>query len=748
MGRFPNMSTTLPTAPPVKHSAERSAPSSSSVARPKGARTRVAVVGTGFIADFHLEILSATDGVELVALCDADLAKAERAAKKWKVQHAVRSIAELVELEIDVAHVLVPPASHVAVAKELLERSIGAFIEKPLALCSAEARELGELARTKGVVLAVNHNAVHHPAFGELKSRVAAGEIGKIEHVRVCLSVPLRQLDAGDFSHWMFRAPRNIVFEQAPHPYAQLHALIGAVKEAKTTLLSTRELNPGQVFHDRWLVAAKGERGSAEIYLAFGQSFTRSTIEVIGSDGELEADLFHNTITGEEKTLWLDFWNSFLAGWNRGKALERTARRGLYFYLRQTLGLGPREDAFFAGMRGSIRAFHRAFRAGERLPANAEDGAQVLEWCEATAAGISGDQVAAGRAAEPHVGGDVRPGEVVVIGGTGFIGGRTIARLLARGLPVTAIVRRTHSLPRAIVDAAKSGKLRLVLGDLENAASIAKAFRGAKCVVQLATGNGATWDAVERAMVQGSVRIAEACIEAKVERFIYVSSSAALYCGRDCGADALSDDVPADPKPEVRSLYARGKIATENALLELHRERGLPLVIVRPSVVLGPGSAMQHSGLGLWVRDNHCVGWGLGDNPLPLVFVDDVADALALAVAHSGRELDGKALNLAADTGLCATEVVAELARATGRRLNFHPRSLVLSQTMEIGKWLVKKAGRRKDAAFPSWRDLKSRQLAPKLSSDIARSVLGWKPVEDRERFLDVAVRSYGRREP
>ncbi|MCC6405922.1 MAG: NAD-dependent epimerase/dehydratase family protein [Planctomycetes bacterium] len=706
--------------------------------RPLGPKTRVAVVGTGFIADFHLEILRATDAVEVVAVCDLDLVKAERAARKFGVAKAVKTLRELVDVGVDVAHVLVPPALHVAVTKELLELGIGAFVEKPLALTSREARELGELARAKGVPLAVNHNAVHHPAFAELLARVRAGEIGRVEHVRVCLSVPLRQLDAGDFSHWMFRAPRNIVFEQAPHPYAQLHALIGKVVQAKTSLLGTRELNPGQVFHDRWLVAAQGEKASAEIYLAFGQSFTRSTIEVLGSDGELEADLFHNLIAAEEKTLWLDFWNSFLAGWRRGGDLRRSARRGLWFYLRQTLGLGRREDAFFAGMRGSIQAFHRALRDGARLPATAEDGAEVLEWCETTADGIPAEN-----AGQPklEVGGAARPGEVVIIGGTGFIGQPTVQRLLDRGFPVTVIVRRTHSLPRTIANAAASGKLRLVLGDLENAASLADAVKGARCVVQLATGNGSSWEAVERAMVQGSRKIAEACAAHGVARYVYVSSSAALYCGADAGAK-LDDDVPPDPKPEVRSLYARGKIAAENALMALAKEKQLALVIVRPAVVLGPGSAMQHSGLGLWVRDNHCVGWGRGDTPVPAIWVEDVAEGLARVIAHEGKELDGKALNLAANTGLTAREIVAEFAKASGRKLDFHPRGLAFSQTLEIGKWVVKMAGRRKDAAFPSWRDLKSRELRPTLTSNLARSVLGWKPVEERERFLDVAVRA------
>ncbi len=712
------------------------------------APVRVALVGAGYVAQFHHDILSEMPGVELVAVCDADAERARAAARQWHIPNAVGSVAELAGLQIDVAHVLVPPDLHVPVARQLLEAGIGVLVEKPLALSSAEARDLQGLAGRLGLPLSVNHNNVHHPAFARLLEHVRAGRIGKVEHVRVCLSVPLAQLEAGDFSHWMFRSPENIVFEQAPHPLSQLHALIGAVREAKTTILGTRELQPGQLFHDRWLVAARGERGTAEIYMAFGQGFSRWTLEVLGSDGSAEADLGHNLFSHEEKTPWLDFWNSFLAGWQRSGALARGAAAGVVRYARFTLGMGRRMDSYFAGMRGSVNAFYDALKAGQAPPVDAAQAAEVLEWCEAIIREIG----QAAKTAQPQAErprrlpdpGPARPGEVVVLGGTGFIGRRMVAGLLERGLPVSAVVRRAHSLPAVLTQPAEDGRLRLLPGRLEDAGALANALQGAKTVIHLATGGGDTWEKIERSMVQGSVAVAEAALAAGVERFVYVSSIAALYAGADCGTAVLEDSLETDPRPEGREIYSRGKMAAEKALLALHRERGLPLVIVRPGVVLGEGTPLQHSGLGLWVRDNHCVGWGLGDNPLPVVAVDDVADALVRLAAHEGHGLDGKALNLCTRAPLTAREIVEEMRRATGRDLHFHPRPLWLSQAMEIGKWIVKKICRRPGATFPSYRDLKTRALVPRFSSRTAREVLGWRPVEDREAFLDRTVRIHG----
>jgi predicted dehydrogenase/nucleoside-diphosphate-sugar epimerase len=704
------------------------------------------------VAAFHIEAMAGVPGLEIAAVCDPDLERAKALAQRWGIPAAVASIGELAALDVHVAHVLTPPDLHVRVTRELLEAGIGAFVEKPFALSSRDAWDLAELAAARGVPLGVNHNNLHHPAFTRLLDWVRAGKVGRVEHVRICLSVPLAQLDAGDFSHWMFRSPENIVFEQAPHPISQLHALIGRVQEAHTTLLGTRELHPGQIFHDRWLVAGRGERGTAEIYMSFGRPFNRWTLEVLGTDGSAEADLGHSFFSYEQKTSWLDFWNGFLAGRRRARALRRDSRENLLGYARYTLGLGRRADSFFAGMRGSIEAFYAALRAGQTPPVDAAGGAEVLEWCEAIA------DIACRPAAESRPALAIletiaapappRPGEVVVLGGTGFIGRRVVQGLLDRGAPVTAVVRRSNpamGLPPALLEAAREGRLRLLKGSLEDRASLAAAFQGAQTVLHLATGGGDTWEKVERSMVKGSTGAAEEAMAQGVGRFVYVSSIAALYGGPDAGTAVIEDSLETDPQPEARDVYSRGKAVTERALVALQRERGLPLVIARPGVVLGEGTPFQHSGFGLWVRDNHCVGWGLGENPLPLVTADDVADALVRIALHEGDDLHGKALNLCGRPSLSAREVVDQLRQATGRDLHFHPRPLWLSQILEIGKWVVKKAGRRPGTVFPSYRDLKARALVPAFPCRTAREVLGWTPVDDREGLVERTVRIYSK---
>jgi hypothetical protein len=68
--------------------------------------------------------------------------------------------------------------------------------------------------------------------------------------------------------------------------------------------------------------------------------------------------------------------------------------------------------------------------------------------------------------------------------------------------------------------------------------------------------------------------------------------------------------------------------------------------------------------------------------------------------------------------------------------LRFYPQSILKLQLIEIGKWIIKRATGRRDAPFPSYRDLKSRGLvAPFDTSDVKRD-LGWQPVQDWQAFI------------
>lgn len=322
------------------------------------------------------------------------------------------------------------------------------------------------------------------------------------------------------------------------------------------------------------------------------------------------------------------------------------------------------------------------------------------------------------------------PAVITVFGGTGFIGQPLVRRLIAEGHEVRTVSRRK-------VPPVEHPRVTHIVGSVSDPATIARAVPGATHVVHMATGGGDSWRDYERDFIESTRAIATACIDAGVQRFLYASSIAALYLG---GAGAVTEEQGTDPLPLKRGAYSRAKIAAEAVIAELKASRGLKAVIVRPGVVVGRGGIVTHSGLGLWQSATTCIGWGMGTTPLPFVLVDDVVDAMYAACMTPG--IEGRAFNLAGDVRLTAAQFVSEIGRCSRRRIDFLPRPLPYLQAIEIGKWVLKIAARKKENTFPSYRHLKSAAMGASIDCRAAKDTLAWKPVADKAHFIREAIES------
>ena len=90
-------------------------------------------------------------------------------------------------------------------------------------------------------------------------------------------------------------------------------------------------------------------------------------------------------------------------------------------------------------------------------------------------------------------------------------------------------------------------------------------------------------------MVGGAEIVARACLAAGSARLIHVGSIASLYLGP--GAGPVTGATPPDPREAERGDYARAKVLCDRMLLDLHAQEGLPVVILRPGVVVGEGTS-------------------------------------------------------------------------------------------------------------------------------------------------------------
>jgi uncharacterized protein YbjT (DUF2867 family) len=189
--------------------------------------------------------------------------------------------------------------------------------------------------------------------------------------------------------------------------------------------------------------------------------------------------------------------------------------------------------------------------------------------------------------------------DVLVIGGTGFIGRPVVAALLERGNRVAVLARNTANLPPLFLDQ----RVGVVRGDVTNNDDLRKAMEGVSAVVNLAHAGGAdSWPEVERRIVGGARRVAELCLEKGVKQLVHASTIAALYLGD--GGETITGETQPDPNADRRAVYSRAKALAERELMRMRDEQGLPVTILRPGVVIGDGTSPFHSGIGLYNRDS------------------------------------------------------------------------------------------------------------------------------------------------
>jgi nucleoside-diphosphate-sugar epimerase len=317
---------------------------------------------------------------------------------------------------------------------------------------------------------------------------------------------------------------------------------------------------------------------------------------------------------------------------------------------------------------------------------------------------------------------------VLVIGGSGFIGRVLVGQLLERGCEVHVISRRKRRAGDAGVTWHQ--------GDVTDRQSIAVACDGVDVVYDLSMAHGESWNDYLKSFVQGAENVAEVVLERGIRRLVYTSTIAGLHLGR---ARSITEEEGPDPKPELRSWYARGKIMAEKSLNRLHQDRRLPVVIFRPGIVVGVGNNLSNGAIGVWVSPTRCSVIGNGRTPLPMVLVEDVAQALVLAKDAPG--VDGRTFNLAGDVRPSAVEYCQIASERSKRNFRVVPSSPLAIHAFNSVVFLGKLAlGRKNIARQGSWHELKHGQLRTSLDCSAAKKLLGWRPVADRDEFVRRAI--------
>jgi len=239
---------------------------------------------------------------------------------------------------------------------------------------------------------------------------------------------------------------------------------------------------------------------------------------------------------------------------------------------------------------------------------------------------------------------------VLVTGASGFTGGNLCKHLINEGYNVTALVRdidKVNDLRRAGV--------KLTLGDLRDKHTLNTAVKGIDIVFHIAAlyrqasaSKKDLWDV----NVQGTKNILEASENAGVKRLIHCSTVGVHGEIKNPPADESYPYAPGD-------AYQESKTEGEKIAIEYMRKRILPVIIVRPSGIHGPGD-LRFLKLFKSIKKNRFIMIGDGKTLYHMVYIDDLIDGILLCAKNDNAV--GNIYILAGDKPITLNRLVEIIA--------------------------------------------------------------------------------------
>lgn len=300
---------------------------------------------------------------------------------------------------------------------------------------------------------------------------------------------------------------------------------------------------------------------------------------------------------------------------------------------------------------------------------------------------------------------------IAVTGADGFIGTAFCVAVESRGRQVARIVRRAEG----------PGGDRRVISDLSGPESLDRVLDGVDVVVHLAARAHVLREteadpqaAFQRANVDATVRLAEAAVHAGVRRFVYVSSIG-VSGNETREAPFTESQSPAPVEP-----YANSKLQAELALMSIAERSGLQFVIVRPSMVYGPGVKGNFLRMMSLVESGAPLPLASLTNRRSLIGVENLNDLLILCTENVSAANE---LFLAAEADVHSTPgLMQAIAKAMGRpsRLfRFPPKALQNSARIAgLEDHFIKSCG------------------SLEVNAAKVRQILGWKPRQSFEHGI------------
>lgn len=216
---------------------------------------------------------------------------------------------------------------------------------------------------------------------------------------------------------------------------------------------------------------------------------------------------------------------------------------------------------------------------------------------------------------------------VLITGASGFLGRRMVEMLVERGYQVRALVRKTSR-----IDPLRLPGVEIFYGDVTDAQSLQPAFAGIDYVVHAVADTSGTEAGARLVTIQGTRNILDLCASHPVRKLVYISSCS-VYGVAECQVGQVVDEnASLERFPERRGAYSWGKLAAEKLVTDFMARGKIPAVCLRPGTIYGCGGENYTPMLGFSFGDKVFAVIGDGRFVLPLVYVDNLVEAIRVAM--------------------------------------------------------------------------------------------------------------------
>jgi len=326
-----------------------------------------------------------------------------------------------------------------------------------------------------------------------------------------------------------------------------------------------------------------------------------------------------------------------------------------------------------------------------------------------------------------------------VTGATGFLGRRLVGALLARGDEVRCLARPSSDLNPLLELRPLPGRMCVVRGDLHCPDEFARQINGCDVIYHAAAEMRGATPVLFRSNVVATEEFIHAVAGRGVRRLVAISSLA-VYLGAGDGREVLDEQSPLDPSPHLNYSYAYSKIVQERVTRQAAADAGIELVVVRPGVIYGPGRDCLSTRVG--IRLGRWVVMMGGEQTLPYTFVDNCAEAIALAGSVGG--IGGEVFNVVDDDPPTARQLLGKYRGRVEKLPTVRvPRSAIMPLS-RVCLWYHQHSRGQLPAALTPY---KSRAMwtPTRFSNAKAKQRLGWQP---RVAFADGLARTFAAAAP